>query len=246
MPSMDSNSSCYSSSESSTSSLSSPRVPIADIVQQQQHQPIRIPTTAIPTTPIAQSHLCVTRYKTELCRPYTETGKCKYGDKCQFSHGVKELRILMRHPKYKTEYCRTFHTTGYCPYGPRCHFIHDIHEARTAINTNESTLRRHSDVRTNQSLQKSTTTRNRINSDYTKCSVQSYNSSKFPFSLEELNRALPSYDTSDVFQHDQQQQQQQSQQQTYPSVFPILTNTLTRRTFSLSSSSNSSLTPQYI
>ncbi|CAF2401897.1 unnamed protein product [Rotaria sp. Silwood2] len=244
MPSIDSNSSCYSSSESSTSSLSSPRVPITDTVQQQQqqHQPMRIPTTAISTTPIAQSHVCVTRYKTELCRPYTETGKCKYGDKCQFSHGIKELRILMRHPKYKTEYCRTFHTTGYCPYGPRCHFIHDIHEARTAINTNESTLRRHSDVRTNQSVQKSIT-RNRINSDYTKSSVQLYNSSKFPFSFEELNRALPSYDTRDVFQHDPQQQ---SQQQTYPSVFPILANTLTRRTFSSSSSSNSSFTPQYI
>ncbi|CAF3374985.1 unnamed protein product [Rotaria socialis] len=255
MPSMDSNSSCYSSSESSTSSLSSPRVPLTDIVQQQQQpqqqqhpqqqqqqqqQPIRILTTAIPMTPIAQSHVCVTRYKTELCRPFTETGKCKYGDKCQFSHGIKELRNLMRHPKYKTEYCRTFHTTGYCPYGPRCHFIHDTHEARTAINTNESILRRHSDGRTNQSAQKSTS-RNRFNSDYTKSTIQSTSSSKFPFSFEELNRALVSYDnTSDVFQHEHQQQQ------TYPSALPIITNTFTRRAFSSSSSSNSSLTTQYI
>ncbi len=116
MPSMDSNSSCYSSSGSSTSSLSSPRVPITDIIQQQQQQqqqpPMRIPTiTTNITAPITQSHICVTRYKTELCRPFTETGKCKYGDKCQFSHGTKELRNLMRHPKYKTEYCRTFHTS---------------------------------------------------------------------------------------------------------------------------------------
>jgi hypothetical protein len=110
---MDSNSSCYSSSGSSTSSLSSPRVPVTDIVQQQPHQPMRIPTTRTAiTAPITQSHVCVTRYKTELCRPFTETGKCKYGDKCQFSHGTKELRILMRHPKYKTEYCRTFHTSN--------------------------------------------------------------------------------------------------------------------------------------
>ena len=108
MPSMESNSSCYSSSGSSTSSLSSPRVPITDIVLQQQ-QPMRIPSSSSTTT--TQSHVCVTRYKTELCRPFTETGKCKYGDKCQFSHGMKELRILMRHPKYKTEYCRTFHTS---------------------------------------------------------------------------------------------------------------------------------------
>jgi hypothetical protein len=59
--------------------------------------------------------------------------------------------------------------------------------------------------------------------------------------MEELNRALLSYDTGDVFQT-----QQQQQQQTYPSILPPLTNTFTCRTFSSSSSSNSSLTPQYI
>ena len=121
MPSKESHSSCYSSSGSSTSSLSSPRLPSTDIVQHQQQQqqqqqpqqPMRIPSTATAKTSLSQSHVCVTRYKTELCRPFTETGKCKYGDKCQFSHGIKELRILMRHPKYKTEYCRTFHTSNY-------------------------------------------------------------------------------------------------------------------------------------
>lgn len=70
------------------------------------------------------------RYKTELCRPYEESGSCKYGDKCQFAHGYGELRNLARHPKYKTELCRTFHTIGFCPYGPRCHFIHNFEEAR--------------------------------------------------------------------------------------------------------------------
>ncbi|XP_061560268.1 mRNA decay activator protein ZFP36L1b [Phycodurus eques] len=70
------------------------------------------------------------RYKTELCRPFEENGSCKYGDKCQFAHGVHELRSLTRHPKYKTELCRTFHTIGFCPYGPRCHFIHNPEERR--------------------------------------------------------------------------------------------------------------------
>jgi len=65
------------------------------------------------------------RYKTELCRPFEESGSCKYGDKCQFAHGYHELRNLSRHPKYKTELCRTFHTVGFCPYGPRCHFLHE-------------------------------------------------------------------------------------------------------------------------
>uniref|UniRef100_A0A8C9RJX0 mRNA decay activator protein ZFP36 n=1 Tax=Scleropages formosus TaxID=113540 RepID=A0A8C9RJX0_SCLFO len=71
-----------------------------------------------------------TRYKTELCRPFEESGSCKYGEKCQFAHGYHELRNLSRHPKYKTEPCRTFHTIGYCPYGPRCHFIHNADERR--------------------------------------------------------------------------------------------------------------------
>ncbi|XP_041353759.1 mRNA decay activator protein ZFP36L2-like [Gigantopelta aegis] len=70
------------------------------------------------------------RYKTELCRPFEESGQCKYGDKCQFAHGAKELRSLPRHPKYKTDLCRTYHTIGFCPYGPRCHFIHNEDERR--------------------------------------------------------------------------------------------------------------------
>ncbi|XP_068441847.1 mRNA decay activator protein ZFP36L1 isoform X2 [Clinocottus analis] len=68
------------------------------------------------------------RYKTELCRSFTESGLCKYGGKCQFAHGMDELRDLNRHPRYKTEPCRTFHTIGFCPYGIRCHFVHNNEE----------------------------------------------------------------------------------------------------------------------
>lgn len=83
------------------------------------------PAPATPATPPNAS-----RYKTELCRPYEEAGACKYGDKCQFAHGMRELRNLQRHPKYKTELCRTFHSVGFCPYGPRCHFVHNADEVR--------------------------------------------------------------------------------------------------------------------
>lgn len=76
------------------------------------------------------------RYKTELCRPFEENGTCKYGDKCQFAHGIKELRSMARHPKYKTELCRTFHSTGLCPYGPRCHFIHNSEQSKKSLLTN--------------------------------------------------------------------------------------------------------------
>ncbi|XP_029374026.1 mRNA decay activator protein ZFP36L1 [Echeneis naucrates] len=77
--------------------------------------------------PVPSPHIS-TRYKTELCRTYEESGTCKYGAKCQFAHGLDELRGLSRHPKYKTEPCRTFHTIGFCPYGARCHFIHNADE----------------------------------------------------------------------------------------------------------------------
>uniref|UniRef100_UPI00398F49AB mRNA decay activator protein ZFP36L2-like n=1 Tax=Pristiophorus japonicus TaxID=55135 RepID=UPI00398F49AB len=69
-------------------------------------------------------------YKTELCRRFAMSAGCKYGDRCQFAHGLHELRLLPRHPKYKTEYCRTFHTLGFCPYDSRCHFIHEEGERR--------------------------------------------------------------------------------------------------------------------
>jgi len=69
------------------------------------------------------------RYKTELCRPFTEYTHCKYGEKCQFAHGPAELRSTSRHPKYKTELCKTYHTLGLCPYGHRCHFVHEDNEA---------------------------------------------------------------------------------------------------------------------
>ncbi|XP_037096871.1 mRNA decay activator protein ZFP36L1a [Syngnathus acus] len=82
-----------------------------------------------PASPTG-SQVNSSRYKTELCRPFEENGACKYGDKCQFAHGIHELRSLSRHPKYKTELCRTFHTIGFCPYGPRCHFIHNADERR--------------------------------------------------------------------------------------------------------------------
>ncbi|XP_056394990.1 mRNA decay activator protein ZFP36L1-like [Hyla sarda] len=86
-----------------------------------------------------------TRYKTELCRTFHESGSCKYGAKCQFAHGTGELRGLTRHPKYKTELCRTYHTVGFCPYGSRCHFIHNAEEQRFS-NSNKAArpLLRHS------------------------------------------------------------------------------------------------------
>ena len=84
------------------------------------------------------SKVNTSRYKTELCRPFQENGTCKYGEKCQFAHGMAELRSISRHPKYKTDLCRTYHSVGFCPYGPRCHFVHNLDEVKppTAANNN--------------------------------------------------------------------------------------------------------------
>ncbi|XP_029027873.1 mRNA decay activator protein ZFP36L1 [Betta splendens] len=86
-----------------------------------------------PAGPAPSAPHISTRYKTELCRTYEESGACKYGAKCQFAHGLDELRGLSRHPKYKTEPCRTFHTIGFCPYGARCHFIHNAEEMHACV-----------------------------------------------------------------------------------------------------------------
>ncbi|XP_070762510.1 mRNA decay activator protein ZFP36L1 [Enoplosus armatus] len=88
------------------------------------------PTALNTSSSSSTSSVSSSRYKTELCRSFSESGLCKYGGKCQFAHGLEELRDLSRHPKYKTEPCRTFHTIGFCPYGIRCHFVHNNEEEK--------------------------------------------------------------------------------------------------------------------
>ncbi|KAF3515519.1 hypothetical protein DY000_02062930 [Brassica cretica] len=50
-----------------------------------------------------------------------DTGTCPYGDSCQFAHGIKELRPVIRHPRYKTEVCRMVLAGDICPYGSWLH-----------------------------------------------------------------------------------------------------------------------------
>jgi len=64
-------------------------------------------------------------YKSELCKSFMETGHCKYGGKCQYAHGEKELRFVKKSKNYKTQMCKAFWTTGYCKYGTRCCFLHN-------------------------------------------------------------------------------------------------------------------------
>ncbi|XP_034721715.1 mRNA decay activator protein ZFP36L1 isoform X1 [Etheostoma cragini] len=113
--------------ETSSTTATSLDWPGTDITQSQSD----ISHTALNTSSSSStSSLSSSRYKTELCRSFNESGLCKYGGKCQFAHGLDELRDLNRHPKYKTEPCRTFHTIGFCPYGMRCHFVHNNEEEK--------------------------------------------------------------------------------------------------------------------
>ncbi|GFG36901.1 hypothetical protein Cfor_12451 [Coptotermes formosanus] len=102
-------------------------------ISRRNSNPVTSERISVTSLVNSAANINTSRYKTELCRPFEESGSCKYGDKCQFAHGSHELRNLVRHPKYKTELCRTFHTIGFCPYGPRCHFIHNADEARTKV-----------------------------------------------------------------------------------------------------------------
>ncbi|XP_003966860.1 cysteine three histidine 1 [Takifugu rubripes] len=91
-----------------------------------------LPQVETTPSPTLVPWVCSTRYKTELCTSYSATGFCKYGERCQFAHGLHELHIPFHHPKYKTELCRSYHTTGYCYYGSRCLFVHNPSEQRHA------------------------------------------------------------------------------------------------------------------
>ncbi|AMD18960.1 HBR059Wp [Eremothecium sinecaudum] len=63
-------------------------------------------------------------YKTELCESFSTTGFCKYNEKCQFAHGLQELKFKERSNKFRTRPCLNWMKTGYCRYGARCCFKH--------------------------------------------------------------------------------------------------------------------------
>ncbi|XP_023270335.1 mRNA decay activator protein ZFP36L1-like [Seriola lalandi dorsalis] len=117
--------------ETSSTTAASLGWPGTDIKHSQSDiSPTALNASSSSSTSSISTSSSSSRYKTELCRSFTENGLCKYGGKCQFAHGPEELRDLNRHPKYKTEPCRTFHTIGFCPYGIRCHFVHNSEEEK--------------------------------------------------------------------------------------------------------------------
>ena len=55
------------------------------------------------------------KYKTELCKFYEMTGKCKYGENCAYAHGIENLRSKVTNTTaYRTKKCS------------RCQFQHQL------------------------------------------------------------------------------------------------------------------------
>ena len=65
------------------------------------------------------------KYKTELCKTFSETKQCPYGKKCRFAHGKEELLSKNKGNNYKKKECKSFSELGYCLYGSRCSFKHN-------------------------------------------------------------------------------------------------------------------------
>jgi hypothetical protein len=66
------------------------------------------------------------KFKTELCKSWTESNFCVYGNKCRFAHGKNELSFKqVNASKYKQKDCNSFKDHGWCLYGNRCNFKHD-------------------------------------------------------------------------------------------------------------------------
>ena len=97
------------------------------------------------------------KYKSALCKNYESPIGCSYKDKCQFAHGIEELRAaslanfgnpleqlssMNKMPNisnYKTIQCKNYQKEGVCKYGNVCTFAHGEVDTRSK-NQNTSVL----------------------------------------------------------------------------------------------------------
>jgi len=68
----------------------------------------------------------IVKYKSEICKNFEIQGFCPYGDKCDYAHGIHELRLINQIQSNKLIKCRYFFQNGFCMYGKRCQFSHKI------------------------------------------------------------------------------------------------------------------------
>ena len=76
------------------------------------------------------------RYKTVLCRTFERHGSCPYAEKCQYAHGIDELRATPRWMGLSPSFgrvCQWYATTGECPYGYFCKYPHTFDGTWTGV-----------------------------------------------------------------------------------------------------------------
>ncbi|CAL4186821.1 unnamed protein product, partial [Meganyctiphanes norvegica] len=95
----------------------------------------RVPPSLPPKTNSDEKRprgLTVIEEKTQPCHTFQSHGHLKgrseFLVRCNYAHGLGQLRAPSRHGKYKTRNCQSYHRTGFCRYGARCSFIHDPEE----------------------------------------------------------------------------------------------------------------------
>merc|ERR1719433_736877 len=76
------------------------------------------------------------RYKTELCTNWMLTRNCTYGNKCNFAHGIHDLKARKRLENYKSQPCCDPARAGCkrCLYGSRCNYAHPGEAIRRSMN----------------------------------------------------------------------------------------------------------------
>ncbi|KYR02613.1 hypothetical protein DLAC_00060 [Tieghemostelium lacteum] len=156
------------------------------------------------------------RYKTELCRSFAETGACRYGIKCQFAHGKDELRPVVRHPKYKTETCKTFHSTGSCPYGSRCRFIHISPNTVLPVDENQLAVLQQQHLQQQQQphmTRQNSSPQLNLQNHHLQPLLQQLQQLKIQPTLQQLQQLQQQMQLQQQQQQQQQQMNQQQQQQ---------------------------------
>ncbi|KAF9984968.1 hypothetical protein BGZ65_012076 [Modicella reniformis] len=64
-------------------------------------------------------------FKTEYCAKFRESGKCPFGERCQFVHHEQELQQRSRSLTYKTQPCWSGKSCSYQQNHARCNYLHD-------------------------------------------------------------------------------------------------------------------------
>ncbi|CCH62410.1 hypothetical protein TBLA_0H01230 [Henningerozyma blattae CBS 6284] len=115
---------------SAVSPLSPSALPALTSENLSNHNITNIKSPAVPkgstssNTNISNRNINKQLFKTELCETFTTKGTCKYGNKCQFAHGLHELNFKNISSNFRTKPCNNWEKLGYCPYGKRCQFKH--------------------------------------------------------------------------------------------------------------------------